>query len=363
MTHKISFYSLGVVFVFLLLFSFSSCTTMKKIFVKDKKAISNYVVYPPLPDSPRLQYLTTINNSRFLGKRSKFATFILGPEVTSFINKPYIAKVFNGKLFVCDGGNAVINILDFNQKKWSILAPTGGGSLSTPLSLAVDSAFNVYIGDVGKHEVLVFDSSKRFINAIKDTGDFKPTDVFIYGNELWVTNPGGHSINVYDKNNLQLKDRFGKYEQGDDGYLYAPFNIFVSKDKVYVTDFGDFKIKIFDKTGKFLNSVGSYGTSLGQFVRPKGICVDKEENLFVVDAGFENAQIFNKDGQLLLFFGGPYKSSGDMWLPQKITVDYDNLQYFEKFVAPGYSLKYIVIVCNQYGPDKVNVYGAIEIKK
>jgi DNA-binding beta-propeller fold protein YncE len=315
-----------------------------------------------LPDSPRLQYLTTINNSRFLGKRSKFATFILGPEVTTFINKPYVTKIFNNKLFICDGGSAVIDILDLNQKKCSVLSPSGGGNLTTPLSLDVDSLFNIYVGDVGRHEVLVFDSSKRFINALKDTGDFKPTDVFISGSELWVTNPNAHVLNVYDKNTLKLKERFGKYEQGDDGYLYAPFNLFVSNDKVYVTDFGDFKIKIFDKSGKFIKSVGSYGTSVGQFVRPKGICVDRDENLFVVDAGFENTQIFNKDGQLLMFFGGPYKSSGDMWLPQKITIDYDNIKYFEKFVATEYKLKYIVIVSNQFGPDKINVYGAIEHK-
>jgi DNA-binding beta-propeller fold protein YncE len=270
--------------------------------------------------------------------------------------------VFDGKLFVCDGGASSIDILDFNQKKWNVLSPTGGGSLATPLSLDVDSMLNIYVGDVGKHEVLIYDSTKRFINAIKDTGEFKPTDVFVYGNELWVTNPNAHVLNVYNKKTLELKQRFGKYEQGDDGYLYAPFNLYITADKVYVTDFGDFKIKIFDKTGKFLKAVGSYGTSIGQFVRPKGICVDNDENLFVVDAGFENTQIFNKDGQLLMFFGGPYRSSGDMWLPQKITIDYNNLKYFEKFVAPEYKLKYIVVVCNQFGPDKVNIYGAIEHK-
>lgn len=363
MTRKIKKIIPEIVGVLAFLITFSSCSTVKKIFHKEKSPLSDFVIYPPLPDSPRIQYLTTINDSRFLGKRSKLASFILGPEATSAINKPYLATIKDGKLFICDGGAACLHILDLNARKWQTFAPTAGGSLITPLALALDSNNTMFVGDVGRHEVMIYDSSKRFINGIKDTGDFKPTDVFLFENELWVTNPNNHVINVYDKKSLQLKYKFGKYEQGDDGFLYSPFNIFITKDKVYVTDFGDFKIKVFDKNGKYITSVGSYGTQIGQFVRPKGICTDKEENLYVVDAGFENTQIFNKDGQLLLFFGGPYKGAGDMWLPQKISIDYNNFKYFQKFVAPGYNLKHLLIVTNQYGPDKINVYGAIEPKK
>ncbi|MCF6169313.1 hypothetical protein, partial [Lutibacter sp.] len=97
-------------------------------------------------------------------------------------------------------------------------------------------------------------------------------------------------------------------------------------------------------------------------VRPKGIAVDKEENIYVVDASFENVQIFNKEGKLLLFFGGHYRSKGDMWLPTKVMIDYDNLKYFEKYVDPKFDLKYLIFVANQYGPDKVSVYGRITLK-
>ena len=51
---------------------------------------------------------------------------------------------------------------------------------------------------------------------------------------------------------------------------------------------GDAKIKIFNLDGKYLSAVGGYGKELGQFVRPKGIAVDKSDILYVTDAGFEN---------------------------------------------------------------------------
>ncbi|MEI7982770.1 MAG: hypothetical protein WCI71_14050, partial [Bacteroidota bacterium] len=114
--------------------------------------------------------------------------------------------------------------------------------------------------------------------------------------------------------------------------------------------------------GKYLSTVGGNGSGLGQFARPKGIAVDNDENLYVVDASFENTQIFNKDGHVLLFFGGPYRGPGDMWLPAKVTIDYDNLKYFQKYVDQAFQLNYLIFVTNQYGPDKVNVYGAIRPK-
>jgi sugar lactone lactonase YvrE len=102
---------------------------------------------------------------------------------------------------------------------------------------------------------------------------------------------------------------------------------------------------------------------MGQFVRPKGIACDKEDNLYVVDAGFENVQIFNSNNQLLMFFGGPYKGPGDMWLPARVIIDYDNIKYFTKYVDSKYDLNYLIIVSNQYGPDKINVYGGVSLKK
>ena len=100
-----------------------------------------------------------------------------------------------------------------------------------------------------------------------------------------------------------------------------------------------------------------------QMVRPKGIAVDRESNLYVVDAGIENTQIFNKEGKLLMYFGGTYEGPGGMWLPAKITIDYYNMKYFQKYVDPDFVLKYLILVTNQFGPDKLNVYGRVDPKR
>ena len=101
------------------------------------------------------------------------------------------------------------------------------------------------------------------------------------------------------------------------------------------------------------------GTGPGKFTRLKGIAVDRESNLYTVDSAFENAQIFNDEGQVLMAFGGPYSGPGGMVLPAQITIDYDNLEYFRQYVHKSFDLKYIILVSNQFGPDKINVYGFV----
>ena len=336
----------------------TSCARMLHKPTKFKKTAS--ILYPPPPDTARLQYLTSISGSDAMGSRTKFATFVMGAEVVSHMVKPYGMNMRNGKLYICDPGIGGLEIIDFEKKKYRNFTPGSTGQLKSPLNCFVDKNDYLYVADPGRHELVLYDSVGTYIHKFADTGNFKPTDVMIYENEIWLTNPENHRLNVYDKNTRQFVKYFAdQYGVGDDGFLYSPFNVYVTEDIVYVTDFGDFKIKEYDHNGKFLTAIGSYGTGTGQFVRPKGIACDKESNLYVVDAGFENTQMFNKKGQLLMFFGGPYKGPGDMWLPAKVIVDYDNIKYFKKYVDPKYDLNYLVIVSNQYGPDKINVYGSI----
>ncbi|NOY61413.1 MAG: hypothetical protein GXO75_21070 [Calditrichaeota bacterium] len=52
-----------------------------------------------------------------------------------------------------------------------------------------------------------------------------------------------------------------------------------------------------------------------------------------------------------------------MKLPAQVFIDYDHLDYFRKYVDPSFKLKFLIFVTNQYGPEKVIVYGFVDIKK
>ena len=322
----------------------------------------NLVIYPSPPDTARIQFLTRISSSQDVtGNRKSFGKFLFGENEDIDINKPYGIAVHKGKMFICDTYIHGLDIIDLATNTFERFIPTGRGELKVPINCFIDSEGNLYIADSERKQIVVFDENGKYVTCFGEAENFKPVDVFVTENKIWVTNVLGHQVNVYSNDSaIQLIKSFPEVNKDDPKSLFSPTNIYVTDNKVYVTDFGDFKVKIYSLDGDYVESIGSYGQGIGQFSRPKGIAVDKDANLYVVDAGFENTQIFSSEGKLLMFFGGNYKGPGDMWLPAKVTIDYDNLQYFEKYVDPSFHLKYLIFVTNQFGPDKITIYGAVE---
>jgi DNA-binding beta-propeller fold protein YncE len=238
------------------------------------------------------------------------------------------------------------------------------GKLKLPINSHVDEAGNLYIADGNRKQVVIFDTELKFKHAITLKDDAKPTDVFTDNEKIWIAAIDNHEIQVFNKSDYSFSESFPKKNSSGDGMLYQPANLFVDDSLIYISDIGACKIIQYDKKMDFQNSFGSAGRGLGQFTRPKGISADKEGFIYVVDAAFENVQIFNPEGQLMMNFGGTYSGPGGMWLPADVTVDYQNRDYFIPYVNSSFHLEYLVFVSNQYGPDKISVYGFVsELKK
>ena len=110
-------------------------------------------------------------------------------------------------------------------------------------------------------------------------------------------------------------------------------------------------------------AIGHAGVAPGMFARPKGVAVDRQGLAYVVDAATQVVQIFDTEGRLLLFFAQAGASAqGEVVLPATVKVDYDNISYFQKFVAPGRQLDYLIFVTSQFGGQKVSVYGFLKQK-
>jgi len=330
----------------------------------NKTSTIKSILYPAAPDTARIQYLTSISTSLDITKKqTALEKTVIGEKKALPIYKPYGVYMRNGKLYVFDialGGG--LEILDYAKNEFNYFAPKGTFKLNKPINGYVDENNTLYIADLGLQKIAVIDAEGNYVNSFGKEENEKPASVVVQNDKIFVADLGKNRINVYDKATYKFEYYFPKSESGDQDYLYMPTNITASKDKIYVSDMGSGDVKIFSLEGKYLKTVGQYGKNIGDFVRPKGIAVDKEENIYVVDASFENVQVFNKEGQLLLFFGGHYVSKGDMWLPTSVAINYEDINYFKKYVDPNYELKYLIIVANQYGPDKINVYGRIEPK-
>jgi len=325
-------------------------------------AVNNIpVFFPSPPDTARIQFLKRYGNSSDVtGRQKKLKTFVAGEEKVKTFVKPYGIAIQGNTIYIPDAGINGLEVIDLEKNIFDYFIPEGRGKLNLALNCFVDGNGDLYVADVVRKQVVIFDKNREYKAEIGGPDNFKPADVVVTGDTVLVTDPLNNRVNAYDKTSLQLLFSFPSGAQvGDENWLYNPLNLCVAGGIIYVTDFGDSRIKKFTMKGGYISAVGSYGNGLGQFVRPKGIAVDCENLLYVVDAGFENVQMFNDQGQLMMFFGGPYKGPGDMYLPAKVIIDYDHIKYYEKYVDPAYILKYLIFVVNQYGPDKLGVYGRI----
>jgi DNA-binding beta-propeller fold protein YncE len=142
------------------------------------------------------------------------------------------------------------------------------------------------------------------------------------------------------------------------GQLYHPTNLAIAgNENILVSDTSNFRVAEFTQDGRYVGQLGEIGTSLGNFARPKGIAVDRAGRIYVVDAAFQNVQLFDTEGELLMFFGSGGVGPGQLYLPTDISIDYTSVPFFQQYAEPGFDLEYIILIANQFGPHKINVYG------
>ncbi len=340
---------------------FSGCRSSKNS--KDKAA-QPLVIYPAPPEQTRIQYLTKITTSLDLDKKQNFfSKFLLGTEKPKTLVKPYGLAIHKGKIYVCDQYGGGMEIIDLEKREIEFFQPRGKGKLRVPINCFVDEKGYLYVADGGRFEIVVFDEKGNFVKSFGEKEKFKPSDVVVYKNKIYVANIVNNRINVYSNDSVsKLLSTIPEVEPGFPGFLCSPSNIAIKNDRIYAADFGCSKVQIYSMDGSFIDSVGSQGDRPGQFAKVKGVAVDNDSNVFAVDAAFENVQVFNTKGQLLIVFGGHFEGDGGLIIPAKVIIDYDNLQYFQKFVDPSFDLKYLIFVTSQYGPNLINVYGRVELK-
>ncbi len=356
--------SLTLVSLFLILGINSGCRS-----VGDEQQILKPVFYPNSPETPRLQFLKSYSGPDDLGavKASAFEKFVLGePETMDGISKPYGVAISRGKLYVCDVGKRMVEMLDLEKGTFGYL--TKDQRLLNPVNIYIDENDIKYVADPTVGVVFVFDQNNNLSDMLGKESNINPIDVVVRGSRCYVTDFGSNRVFVLDRATGREIARIGTESKTDRkinsvGELPAGEFSLISdlaldqQNNVYVTDKAAGRITLFDQSGKFIKTIGRMGDNIDEFVRPKGIAIDKENRIWIVDASTEVAKIYNQDAQLLLFFGLPGNEPGMMNLPAKIVLDYDNVDLFRKYAVPGADIEFLVLVSNQYGPNKISVYG------
>ncbi len=327
-----------------------------------KKAEHGPVFYPEPPELPRLQYLRSYTGSQDIeAGKGAFEKFVTGDQDRfSRLDKPYGAAIHEGKIYVADS-NRTVMVFDLEKKTFDKMkGAQGPGKLIQPLNIFIEKNGTKYVADPVRGQVVVFDSNDKYVAAYGTKAQWKPVDVAVYGDRLYVADMKMGDIWVMDKASGETLKRFGaaRKDREPEHWLKFPTNItFDPQGYLYVADAGRFQIVKLDRDGHFLDAVGELGANFGSFARPRGVATDKAGRLYAVDAAFDNVQLFDKNGRFLLFFGKAGRNPGDLFLPAKVIIDYDNVKYFQKYADPNFEMEHLVIVVSQFGDSLVNIYG------
>ena len=324
------------------------------------------VFFPPPPDIPRLQFLTKFSSSLDVSTESKgFRDFVFGGEdrEAQLVQKPYGLALFEGAIYVVDTRGNGYGIFDLAGRRSRLIQPTGAGALIKPINITIDEDGTRYVTDTQREQIVVFSSDDKFVRAIGKTGQFRPVDVAISGDRLYITDIMHHQVHVLDKGTDETLFTFGD-AGSEPGQLYHPTNLAVAGDgSIYVADTSNYRVQQFDADGQLIRSIGSIGTGHGNFARPKGVALDRDDNIYVVDAAFQNIQILGPDGGPLMAFGAAGAERWNINMPTVVKIDYDNVSLFEKYAAPNFDIDYLVLVASQFGLNRVVVFGFGEFRE
>lgn len=134
---------------------------------------------------------------------------------------------------------------------------------------------------------------------------------------LYCTDEFDKKIKVYDSDGISAGEWDG------DGNLGSPSGIACdADDNIYVTDADSNEVKKFSSDGKLLASFGGAGSAPGKFNRPWGITIGADGGVYVADWGNNRAQKLSADGEHLATYGEETSgAAGALNHPSDIAVD------------------------------------------
>lgn len=166
-------------------------------------------------------------------------------------------RIWTGQDFGLDMiQSSTVLILDGNTGQ--LLESRGADMFVLPHGLTIDNQDNLWLTDVGLHQVFKFDPSGNLLMTLGERG-------------------------------IKGEDEF---------HFNQPTDVAVAEDgSFYVSDgYGNSRVIKFSPDGKFVMSWGSAGDAPGQFNTPHSIALDSAGNVYVADRGNARLQSFTPSG-------------------------------------------------------------------
>ncbi len=228
----------------------------------------------------------------------------------------------------------------FDAQTGQLLDSWGENRFVMPHGLTIDEEDNVWLTDVGLHQVFKFDPSGRLLQTFGEAGvpgsdeaHFnRPTDVAVRPDGSFYVSDG------YSNSRIVRFAADGRFlfewgnEGGGSGEFDVPHSIALdAAGRVYVADRGNARIQIFAEDGRFLTA---WHDEL-QIGRPWAVRVGDDGFVYVVDGGDQNDLLpdrarvlkLTSAGEIVARFGGYGRQPGRFIWPHALAVGADGSLY------------------------------------
>ena len=170
-------------------------------------------------------------------------------------------------------------------------------------------------GSIKKHQPRDYKSISKPVMTI--SGLNGPFNVAVHDSgDIFVTNHCSHCVCVFDKNGPK-KATIGSNGSSDGQFRY-PLGITIRGDVMFVAEWSGNRIQKLTVTGEFLMKFGMQGSANEQIVCPRGICMSSEGNIYVTEEN-GNVKVFNPDGTFSTFIKG--QGAGTIQKPHAVAFD------------------------------------------
>lgn len=244
-------------------------------------------------------------------------------------------------------------IMMFAGDSGALLAEWGEELFVMPHGLAVDEQNNIWVTDVGRHQVFKFTHDGTLLLTVgtdrvtgADSTHFNlPTDVAVLPNgEFYVSDGYANSRVVKFSSTGQFEFQWGTKGSGP-GQFDLPHGIALDRQvRVFVADRSNARIQVFDTQGRFITEWKS--EALG---RPYAVAIGANAKVYVIDGGDQPQEPPDRSRALRLTMSGTIETifgrfgnyDGQFRLGHDIAVGNDGAVYVvdawgmrvQKFVA------------------------------
>lgn len=292
-------------------------------------------VWPEAPETPRFQYVGQLTgeenfvpadqDNRSTGKKIIYwlVGLIGSNEERVVLQRPQTGMVDSaGRVYVTDVSRQGIFVFDQlagNLQVWD--RAEGNHKFVAPIGIVSGPRDQILVADAELGRVFRLDREGKPLGSFGEDLLKRPTGLARDAERglIYVADTYAHDVKVFDDEG-RLTDVLGNRGDGD-GELNYPTHLVFADGKLYVTDSMNSRIQILDVEGRMLGKFGSRGLYVGNFTRPKGVAQDKTGNIYVVESFYDNLLIFNKEGKFLMPIGGTGKEVGQFYLPAGVWCD------------------------------------------